>query len=114
MTCGNFSQHRSPNRKHDRQYFYKYVSAEVAKIILARKELRWTSPLLFNDPFDVSQELRLNFDEATLNVALNNTDSLRHFRNLVHLEKETSSKFTISKATAKGAVSSIFTIANDF
>lgn len=42
------------------------------------------------------------------------TDSVRHFRNVVHLQKETNSKITISKATAKGAVTSIFTIANDF
>jgi hypothetical protein len=42
------------------------------------------------------------------------TDSVRQFRNLVHLKEETSSRHTISKATAKGAVSSIFTIANDF
>jgi hypothetical protein len=42
------------------------------------------------------------------------TESVRHFRNLVHLEKESSSRSTISKATAKGAVSSIFTIVNDF
>ena len=42
------------------------------------------------------------------------TDAVRHFRNLVHLEKELSPRHTISKATAKGAVSSIFTIANDF
>ncbi|GAG10101.1 unnamed protein product, partial [marine sediment metagenome] len=42
------------------------------------------------------------------------TNSVRHFRNIVHLAKEESSKYTISKATAKGAVSSIFTIANDF
>ncbi len=41
-------------------------------------------------------------------------DSVRHFRNLVHLEKEISSRQTISKSIAKGAVSSIFTIANDF
>lgn len=42
------------------------------------------------------------------------SDSLRHFRNIVHLEKEESSRYTISKATAKGAISSIFTISNDF
>jgi len=42
------------------------------------------------------------------------SDSLRHFRNLVHLSKEETRRHTISKATAKGAVSSIFTIANDF
>lgn len=41
-------------------------------------------------------------------------DSVRQFRNLVHLEKETSSRHTISKSTAIGAVASIFTIANDF
>ncbi len=41
------------------------------------------------------------------------TDSVRYFRNLVHLEKEDSARATISKATAKGAVASIFTIAND-
>lgn len=42
------------------------------------------------------------------------TDSVRHFRNHVHLAKEKNKKHTISKATAKGAVSSIFTLANDF
>lgn len=40
-------------------------------------------------------------------------DSVRQFRNIVHLERETSARHTISKATAKGAVASVFTIAND-
>lgn len=42
------------------------------------------------------------------------SDSIRDFRNLVHLKNETIKKHTVSTATAKGAVSSIFTIANDF
>jgi hypothetical protein len=42
------------------------------------------------------------------------SDSTRQFRNLVHLSAEVTARHTISKATAKGAVSSIFTIANDF
>jgi len=42
------------------------------------------------------------------------SDSLRHFRNIVHLENEVSRRYSISKATAKGAISSIFTISNDF
>jgi len=42
------------------------------------------------------------------------SDSIRDFRNLVHLDNEKTKRHTISKATAKGAVSSIFTIANDF
>jgi hypothetical protein len=33
---------------------------------------------------------------------------------IVHLERESYNRQTISKATAKGAVSSIFTIASDF
>lgn len=64
------SESRSPNRRHDRQFFYKYVTAKVAKIVLATRKLRWSSPLLFNDPFDVTQELRLNFDEAELSAVL--------------------------------------------
>ncbi|MBN2591664.1 MAG: hypothetical protein JXA96_17495 [Sedimentisphaerales bacterium] len=42
------------------------------------------------------------------------SDSIRDFRNLVHISAEKTKRYTISKATAKGAVSSIFTIANDF
>ncbi|OHB62488.1 MAG: hypothetical protein A2167_03405 [Planctomycetes bacterium RBG_13_46_10] len=42
------------------------------------------------------------------------TDSIRDFRNLVHLENEETKRHTVSTATAKGAVASIFTIANDF
>ncbi len=41
------------------------------------------------------------------------SDSVRHFRNSVHLQKENNPQSTITKVTAKGAVASIFTIAND-
>jgi len=61
---------RSPRRIHDRQFFYKYMSARIAKIVLATRKLRWSSPLLFNDPFDVTQELRINFTEGELSVAV--------------------------------------------
>jgi hypothetical protein len=40
-------------------------------------------------------------------------DSVRHFRNFVHLEKEVSSRHSISMAMAKGAVSAVFTIASE-
>lgn len=42
------------------------------------------------------------------------SDSVRHFRNLVHLEGERSGRHKISKATATSAVASIFIILNDF
>jgi hypothetical protein len=58
-------------RYHDRTAFYKYMSAARAKTVLATRQLRWSSPLLFNDPFDVTQELRLNFDEAKLSALIN-------------------------------------------
>jgi hypothetical protein len=48
---------RSPNRRHDRQYFYKYTTADAAMIVLATRKFRWSSRLEFNDPFDVTQEL---------------------------------------------------------
>jgi hypothetical protein len=65
---------RSPNRSHERRYFYKYVSPECAKRILETRTLRWSSPRLFNesnDPFDTSQELRIDFTTAELNSQLN-------------------------------------------
>jgi hypothetical protein len=52
------------------QFFYKYMTAKVARIVLATRRLRWSSPLLFNDPFDITQELRLDFDEHALNATL--------------------------------------------
>lgn len=70
MILVNTRESRSPNRRHDRQFFYKYVTAKVAKIVLVTRKLRWSSPLLFNDPFDVTQELRLNFDEVELTAVL--------------------------------------------
>jgi len=47
-------------------------------------------------------------------VIRHQTTVARLFRNIVHLENEKDKKYSISQATAKGAVASIFTIANDF
>jgi len=38
--------------RHDRDAFFKYATAETAKLIIGSRKLRWSSPLLFNDPFD--------------------------------------------------------------
>ncbi len=48
---------RSPNCLHDRLSFYKYMSATTARAVLTNCTLRWSSPVLFNDPFDVPREL---------------------------------------------------------
>lgn len=42
------------------------------------------------------------------------SDSVRCFRNIVHLKEEQTKRYSISKANATNAVASIFTIVNDF
>jgi len=39
-------------RYHDRDYFFKYVTKEVAKLIIKNHALRWSCPVDFNDPLD--------------------------------------------------------------
>ena len=39
-------------RSHDRDYFYKLMSADTAKAVLKCSSLRWREPRQFNDPFD--------------------------------------------------------------
>ena len=61
----------SPNRRHDRGFFYKYMAAGTARIVLANRKLRWSSPVLFNDPFDIHPDT-LHFDGVELQRALMN------------------------------------------
>jgi len=42
--------------------FYKYMKASTAKIVLENNSLRWSSPTLFNDPFDLQFDLHLEFN----------------------------------------------------
>ena len=53
-----------------RSVFYKYQSAATAIAVLSARRLRWSSPLSFNDPFDVTQTLRLDIDPAVLQPVL--------------------------------------------
>jgi hypothetical protein len=46
--------------------FFKYVNAKTARTILENGTLRWSSPAMFNDPFDTQFDLHLEFDEATI------------------------------------------------
>jgi hypothetical protein len=45
---------------------FKYVTADTARTILENGTLRWSSPAMFNDPFDTQFDLHLEFDEATI------------------------------------------------
>jgi hypothetical protein len=53
---------RPTNWTHDRELFYKYVPPNTAKIVLRNSTLRWSSPTLFNDPFDVQFDLHVEYD----------------------------------------------------
>ncbi len=61
---------KSINRRHNRKIFYKYTSAETAKTILINKSLRFSSPLILNDPFDVVREIKLPFNEDDFNKGI--------------------------------------------
>lgn len=59
--------------------------------------------------------IKMCINKGFLKAGINKmNDSVRYFRNLVHMEREKDKRHTISKPTALGAVTSIFTLANDF
>ncbi|PCH58638.1 MAG: hypothetical protein COC19_08335, partial [SAR86 cluster bacterium] len=47
----------------------KFADAATAKKILTDSRLRWKSPILFDDPFELSHETELSFDSNTLLVS---------------------------------------------
>jgi len=61
---------RNPNRQHDRKSFFKYVSPGTAKAVLENSTLRWSSPILFNDPFDVPREMSFGINPEDIMQAL--------------------------------------------
>lgn len=80
---------------------------------LLRQKLKHENINVSNNTFESYIEAYKNKRPSKL--ALHSlTNSVRHFRNLVHISKEKSIKHSISKATSKAAVSAIFTIINDF
>jgi len=84
------------------------VIEELLRLYLKTKKVQPA-----NNTFD--EYIKACENSGFLKGAVNRlSDSVRHFRNLVHLEKETSPKHKISKATAKSAVASIFIVSNDF
>lgn len=46
------------------------MSADVARLVLTNCTLRWSSPILFNDPFDVPRELSFGITGEALHLAV--------------------------------------------
>lgn len=61
---------RSSNRLHERLSFFKYMTAATARTVMASKTLRWSSPLIFNDPFDTPRELAHGVGPSELSQAV--------------------------------------------
>jgi len=57
-------------RTHDRTHFYKYLTADSAKLILESGRLLWSAPHLFNDPFDHRVTYNFPFGEGEFSQAL--------------------------------------------
>lgn len=57
-------------RSHDRQNFFKYTSPDAAIAILENSSFKWSSPKIFNDPFD---------HQAGFELAMNKDDFMREF-----------------------------------
>lgn len=62
----------SPNRIHNKKYFYKYTSASTAQKILINKSVRFSSPFILNDPFDIQRELKFDFEFKDFEVKIKN------------------------------------------
>jgi hypothetical protein len=57
---------------HDKECFYKYYNPRAAKLVLNNLTVKWSSPCLFNDPFDLQINLDFNFKmEELINPFLN-------------------------------------------
>lgn len=68
---------------HNREFFYKYLTAETALKILENRTLRYSSPVLFNDPFDTQTRVGYGFEMVDFMEAF--TDELYR---LAHDEQE--------------------------
>lgn len=60
----------NPLRTHDREVFYKYMPASTALTVLRNKTLRWSSPVEFNDPFDVPAELAHDIEPSEIKAKI--------------------------------------------
>ena len=60
----------APNSWHNnRLHFFKYMTANTAKIVLANRTLRWSTASVLNDPFDMQFDMSVSIDPDQLRTA---------------------------------------------
>jgi hypothetical protein len=57
-------------KTHNIDYFYKYMSADTAEVVLKNRTLRWSAPSEFNDPFDVPRQLAVDISPQEIMEAI--------------------------------------------
>lgn len=73
---------------------FKYMSAEVAHITLVNSTLRWSSPVLFDDPLDVARVFDLGFPMEVLEQAvLKELDYIFDHKDVSHIQHNDLIKF---------------------
>src|SRR5258708_6563204 len=58
--------------RHNRDAFFKYYTVESAKLTLENGSRKWSTPLLFNDPFD--NQFDLDFPDPTTGLVTKSTE----------------------------------------
>ena len=59
---------------HGKSHFFKYCTAETLIKIINNRSVKWSSPIIFNDPFDLQTEFRFGFEVQEITKTL--TDEL--------------------------------------
>ena len=47
---------------HNKTHFFKYCTSDALEKVLTKHTFKWSSPTLFNDPFDIQTDFRFGFD----------------------------------------------------
>jgi len=82
-------------KTHNKDYFYKYVAADTAKLILKNLKVKYSLPKLFNDPFD--NQFVINIDQKdfykiykTIYTKLVKEEKIRNINKKQFLKQKTS------------------------
>lgn len=75
------------NEAPGRRSFFKYMAPDTAMKVFANKSFRYSSPLMFNDPFDIQAGLHFDFDVDQIYVKiLDRLESLAKLEELPNLD----------------------------
>ncbi|MCX5870427.1 MAG: DUF2971 domain-containing protein [Deltaproteobacteria bacterium] len=47
---------------HGKPHFFKYCTSDTLEKVLTNRTFKWSSPTLFNDPFDIQTDFRFGFE----------------------------------------------------